>query len=73
MGIDCCSTEQVDLKSEITAQNTLRPCQSQQIGGNVYHSDQIIKIVRLQKRVRDFVLRRKAVKEYIAICPENLK
>ena len=54
MGNECCSTKTVDSLNEIQG-TTLRPCQSQMIGGKVYHTDQIWKIVRLQKRIRDFI------------------
>jgi len=42
------------------------------MNGPQYSIDDIWKIVRLQKRVKDFLDRRRAVKFYCSICPPEL-
>lgn len=57
MGNTCCSNS-AEIGDEI---KSLRPCQSQMISGQFYHSKDIAKIVKLQKTVRRFMIRRRAV------------
>lgn len=38
----------------------------------MYHSEQILRVIRLQRRVRDFLERRRAVQRYMNICPPEL-
>ena len=68
MGNDCCSNNALDSLCEVST-SRLRPCDSQQIGNTMYHSDQIYKIIRLQKRVRQFVQRKRAIQQYLEACP----
>lgn len=42
------------------------------INGQVYHTFDIKRIVRLQKMIREFLERRRAVKNYMQICPPEL-
>ena len=73
MGTDCCSNKTLDAQSELdTAKRGLRPCDTQQIGNVMYHSDDMIKIVRLQRRVRHFIKLRKAIQQYLEASPGQL-
>ena len=68
MGNTCCSNT-ADIGDEI---KSLKPCQSQMISGLLFHSKDIYKIVKLQRTVKRFLLRRRAVENYLSICPPEL-
>ena len=43
------------------------------IDGRHYDSNQIVQIVKLQRMIRNFLKRRRAVQFYLSICPPELK
>ena len=42
------------------------------ISGRFYHSGDIVKIVKLQRQIRSFLERHRAVVHYLSICPPEL-
>lgn len=73
MGTDCCSNKTLDAQSELdTAKRGLRPCDSQQIGNVVYHSDDMVKIVRLQRHIKNFIKLRSTIRQYLEASPGQL-
>ena len=71
----CCgSATDADARFEVEGANrTLVPCSSQMLDNKHYDSSSIFKIVRLQRRMRAWLARSKAVNNYAELCPDKLE
>jgi hypothetical protein len=67
----CCKTDSTDVNAEVRGE--LRPCQSQQLDNLTYHTSQMMLLVKLQRRIREFLDRKRAVRNYEIICPPELR
>ena len=70
MGSYCC-------RSSASAENELinglaRNCSTQVINGVCYDSNDIVKIVHLQRAVRAFKRKRKSVEDYVGLVPQDV-